>query len=41
MVKVRDMVVGKFYRVNGKTRKLTTKTEVGSADQVVKNQPIN
>ena len=30
MVKVRDMVVGKFYKVDGRTRKLNTKTEVGS-----------
>jgi hypothetical protein len=30
MAKVRDMVVGKFYKVNGRTRKLNTKTEVGS-----------
>ena len=30
MVKVQDMVVGKSYKVDGRTRKLTTKTKVGS-----------
>jgi hypothetical protein len=30
MVKVRDMVVGKSYKVNGRTRELTTKTEQGA-----------
>lgn len=29
-VKVRDMVVGKSYKVDGKTRKLITKTEAGA-----------
>ena len=30
MVNVRDMVIGKFYKVNGRTRKLTTKTQAGT-----------